>query len=169
MIYVQQKPQMFQIFVDLETTGLNAKKDDIVEFAGIKVIKGEIVESYQQYINPSSFIHPKAFASHGLSNAFLSQYPKWSEIQEKIRDFMGNGHFFAYNASFDSRFLAAKGINMNRPVMDLLKRARAVLGNKVSNHKLPTVCHYYGIETEFHSALNDTNVLLQLAKIWGVV
>ena len=40
------------ICIDLETTGLNPKRDRIIEIGAVKVRDGKIVETFQQLIDP---------------------------------------------------------------------------------------------------------------------
>ncbi len=158
-----------QVFVDLETTGLSQNKHEICEIGILKIQDGHVIEIFQSYVRPRMGMDPRAEEAHGLSLGFLSNFPFWSDLLPSVEKFLGSWSLFAYNAPFESRFLKANGINMNRPVMDLLKRAKAELGKDVINHKLRTVCEKYGFQTEFHSALNDCVAMWRLAKEWRIL
>ena len=40
------------VSIDLETTGLNPKLDKIIEIGAVKVIEGQITETFHSYVNP---------------------------------------------------------------------------------------------------------------------
>ena len=157
------------VLIDLETSGLHPKNHEILEVAGLKVQSGYIIEIFHEFIRPKWPIAPQAQEIHGLTTEFLSVFPDWTKIGPKLAAFMLRWPMVAYNAPFEKRFLTAKGINMDRPVLDLLQRARKELQGQSQNHKLPTVARHYGFETNFHTALNDCVVMWRLAKKWGVL
>lgn len=98
-----------KIYWDTETTGLNFATDRIVEI-GILVTQGDnIIEQYQQYINPEKPSDYEAYKVHKLSDEFLSKQPKFSEIYTDILDifFKYNPYTVtAHNGDFDSIMLS---------------------------------------------------------------
>ena len=46
------KKNEVEIVVDVETTGLDYTKEKIIEFAGVKLVNGEITEKFETLVNP---------------------------------------------------------------------------------------------------------------------
>ena len=81
---------MLEIVLDTETTGLNpANGDRVVEIGCVELLNhvatGKI---YHQYINPDRPMPDEAFRIHGLSDEFLSQHPRMSEVMDDFLTFI---------------------------------------------------------------------------------
>ena len=63
---------------------------------------------YHQYINPLIPMPDQAFAIHGLSDEFLADKPKFSEIATEFLDFIGSAKLVIHNAAFDIKFINAE-------------------------------------------------------------
>ena len=81
-----------EIVFDTETTGLSPKEGDrLVEIGAIELINHiPTGRTYHQYINPMRDMPEEAFKVHGLSNDFLSNYPKFSDIAKDFINFVGD-------------------------------------------------------------------------------
>ena len=73
---------MREIVLDTETTGLDPEDGHrIVEIGAVELMNHVPTgKEYHQYINPLMAMPDQAFAVHGLSDEFLSDKPKFSEI-----------------------------------------------------------------------------------------
>ena len=102
---------MILLIFDLETTGVDKTKDQIIQFAGLKIDTDthKIVEEFNQYIQPtgSYAIALGAYFKHRITPEFLSQYPKMSEVAPAIYKFFnGVDNILTYNGNgFDIPFL----------------------------------------------------------------
>lgn len=91
-----------QIFVDLETTGINAAKDRICQVA-IILPSGD---KWDTLVNPEVPIPQEVIDVHGITNAMVKDAPRFTEIAPKIIEFMeASEQFVAYNYQFDFQFL----------------------------------------------------------------
>ena len=98
---------MREIVLDTETTGLDPQDGHrIVEIGAVELYNhvptGNV---YHQYINPLISMPDQAFAIHGLSDEFLSDKPKFSEIAKEFLDFIGTAKLVIHNAAFDIKFI----------------------------------------------------------------
>lgn len=98
------------IIYDLETTGLDKKKDQIIQFAAIKVDrqKHKILESKNIFIQPvgNYSISIQAFFKHGIDPEFLSDKPHFKDVAQEIIDMFDDCDILTYNGcSFDNAFL----------------------------------------------------------------
>ena len=98
---------MREIIIDTETTGLEIKEGHrIIEIAAIElnnlILTGK---SFHSYINPERKIEEGAYKIHGISNDFLSDKPKFTEIADKFLDFIQDSILVIHNAKFDISFI----------------------------------------------------------------
>ena len=78
------------VVLDLETTGLSASKDKIIEVALVKFDEKtfEVVEEYSTLVNPEIHIPELNSSITNIYDNDVSDSPLWSEIREKISDFI---------------------------------------------------------------------------------
>ena len=110
------------VVFDIETTGLDKTKDQIIQFAALKIDRttNKILASINEYIQPSGSysISIAAYFKHGIKPDFLKDKPRFSDIAQKIYNFFNDCDILTYNGnSFDISFLINEfkkvGINFN--------------------------------------------------------
>ena len=146
------------VCLDLETTGLNPKKDRIIEIGAVKVRKGQIVGIFQQLIDPKQVLEERVEILTGISSKELQGQPTIQEVLPCIRDFLGEDVLLGHRVLFDYSFLKRAFINekiiFERKGIDTLKLARQFVTDCESK-KLESLCKHYGITHEAHRALGD--------------
>ena len=157
------------IVLDFETTGLSPNQGDrAIEIGAVLIEQGEVVDRFQQLMNPgfrvSSFIERYT----GITNNMLRTAPPCDEVMDQFADFIGDYNLVAHNASFDQRFLDAELNNIQRSyggefACSMLIARR--LYPHAPNHKLGSLVEYKNIDNDgvFHRALADSEVT---AKLW---
>lgn len=163
------------IAFDLETTGLDAKTNRIIEFGGIKLQidnNGKITsgEELHLYINPDDSLSEKITEITGITPEFLADKPSEKDVFDQIYSFVGDKPILlGHNVKFDIRFLEntyqryGKSLKPSG-ILDTLDMSRDCLGTLVENHKLATVAGYYGIDAKFHSAIEDIRATVIVAE-----
>ena len=73
-----------EIVLDVETTGLDYTKEKIIEFAGVRLENGKIVDSFETLVNPHQKIRKSSMAVHGITDEMLENAPSEEEIFPKI-------------------------------------------------------------------------------------
>ena len=149
------------VALDLETTGLDFEKDEIIEVALVRFENGEPKENLDFLVKPySAELRPFIETLTGISKADLEGASDFATIAGQICSFVGDLPIVAHNAVFDSKFLkqtfAKVGISFdNHPVWDSLTVSRIAYQN-VPNHRLDTLVQELGIErSRAHRALPD--------------
>ncbi len=161
------------IFFDIETTGLNPTKDEIIEIGAVKVKNGVKLSEFQTLIKPSGPISAEITSLTGITNDMLSK--DGIEIDMALRqfiDFAGSSKLVGHNAiEFDMRFLDhqlkkyLKTIIANQ-VEDTLKMARVML-KKINDHKLNTVAKALGLyaeEEKLHRSVFDSEICSEVYR-----
>ena len=153
------------ICIDLETTGLNPKKDRIIEIGAVKVRKGQIVDTFQQLIDPKQELEERVELLTGISKKELEGKPTIQEILPQLLKFLEEdvllGHRVLFDYSFLKRAFTNEKIPFERKGMDTLKLARKYITDCESK-KLESLCIHYKIPHHAHRALDDAMATVQL-------
>jgi DNA polymerase-3 subunit epsilon len=84
-------------FLDLETTGLDVNKDQIVEISIVKIFPGGKRETQTRRLKPEVPISPEAFEAHGKKEEDLADCPYFRQIAAGLLDFIDGLSVFGYN------------------------------------------------------------------------
>ena len=98
---------MRQIFLDTETTGLNADGGDrIVEIGCVEMVDRRLTgDNRHYYLNPQRPSHPDALRVHGLTDEFLADKPLFEAVVEELLEYLAGAEIIIHNAAFDIGFL----------------------------------------------------------------
>jgi DNA polymerase III epsilon subunit family exonuclease len=156
----------YAIVVDLETTGLNGELDKIIEIGAIKfnLGSGEVVDQFQSFSNPSTHnllgagqflsLDPAVVEITGITDEMLVGAPSNKEVVNSFFEFAQDLEIWAYNSSFDSKFLNCH-TPIHRQLQDVLVIARKAFPNLV-NHRLGTVATHLNLSIDgAHRAIAD--------------
>lgn len=148
------------IVFDVETTGLSAVYNKIIELAAVKVHNGEIIDKFERFANPHEPLSDTTINLTGITDDMVQDAPEIEDVLRDFEKFMGDDILVAHNASFDMGFLnegfrkIGRGAAQN-PVVDTLELARFLLP-ELKNHRLNTLCKKFDIElTQHHRAIYD--------------
>ena len=163
------------ICFDIETTGFDYMRGDrCIEIGAVEIVDGKITDnSFHEYINPEGkIIPPDTYMVHKISNAFLEDKPKMSEIAPKFMAFIGDSPIVAHNGlDFDFPFINHELEMLKMPpipreqMLDSLVIARnRVFGPK--SYTLDALAKWYGISltarADAHGALIDSEILAKV-------
>ena len=161
---------MREIVLDTETTGLNYKTGDrIIEVGCVELINHvSTTNNLQFYCSTNKIIDESATKIHGLTNAFLNEYPPFKEHVKKFLAFIGNTPLIIHNAEFDLGFinneLMLLGIEpLKNKIIDTVSFARKKLNTRIVN--LDYLCRRFQIdlnERDLHGALLDSQLLAKV-------
>ena len=152
--------------LDLETSGGSPRLGaGITEIGVVKVKGGQILGTFQSFVDPGHSLPVFITQLTGISDEMLISAPFIDEILPTLFDFLGSANetvVVAHNSPFDLSFLkaAAKAHEMDWPdyvTVDTARLARAVLDrDEVINCKLSTLADFFGATTSpNHRALED--------------
>lgn len=162
-----QKLAQRYIAFDVETTGLSAQNDRIIELGAVIFEKGKIIDTFSSLVNPHQVIpYPVTMVNH-ITNEMLASAPEEKDIYPSFIDFMGNSLngetlICAHNARFDTSFLKETfnrlGYYANIHYVDTLALSQHLIRD-IENHKQSTVGDYFHIyNTNAHRASSDAEV-----------
>jgi len=156
------------VVLDFETTGLSPNLGDrAIEIGAVKLVDGEIVDSFQQLMNPGFRVSSFIESYTGITNNMLRTAPSCDEVMAAFSEFIADENLIAHNASFDKRFLDAELERINCSYSGefacSLLVARRLIPDAPS-HKLGELVRYKNIENNgvFHRALADAQMTAHL-------
>ena len=164
---------MRQVFLDTETTGLNAADGDrIVEIGCIELDnRRRTGRTLHHYVNPQRSSHPDAVRIHGITDDFLADKPPFAAIADEVLAFVEGAEIIIHNAAFDVAFLNAELTRLGRPpfakhvlrISDSLLMAREQFPGKANS--LDALCKRLEVDNsqrELHGALLDAGLLAEV-------
>jgi DNA polymerase-3 subunit epsilon len=160
------------IILDFETTGLSPDMGDrAIEIGAVKLENGEVVERFQELMNPGQRISGFIEDYTSITNKMLADADTCENVMNRFADFISGSNLIAHNASFDKRFLDAELARIPRTYSGdfscSLLVSRRVFQDAPS-HKLGRLVEYSRIPSQggFHRALYDSEMT---AKVWMAI
>ncbi len=156
----QLKNKSYVIF-DLDTTGLDTNKCNIIEIGAVKVEKGKITETFETLINPKEHIPDDATKVNHITDEMVMQKPTIEQVIGDFYKFCYGCTLVGHNSKgYDMPILKRVGFDnrydFSNEQMDTYEMAKKCLRG-LSKYKLGFLCEYLDISLEgAHRALNDT-------------
>ncbi|MFS9251995.1 PolC-type DNA polymerase III [Streptococcus infantis] len=146
------------VVFDVETTGLSAIYNDLIQVAASKMYKGNIVAEFDEFINPG---HPlSAFTTEltGITDDHVKNAKPLVQVLKEFQEFCKDTVLVAHNATFDVGFMNANyerhGLpKISQPVIDTLEFARN-LYPEYKRHGLGPLTKRFGVALEHHHMAN---------------
>lgn len=155
---------MDQIFVaiDVETTGLEAGVDEIIEIAAVKFRAGEVLETFDTLVQPRHSLPLNSSRLTGITAEMLASAPRFTEVAPRFATFLKNYPLVGHNVRFDINMLQAQGMRLPQPAFDTLELA-TLLMPRTPAYRLGALAATLGIaHDEAHRALSDADVTRQV-------
>lgn len=145
--------------VDIETTGLDPKRDRIIEIGAIRVIDGIETAQFHTMVNPHQNLEQRITDLTGITDEMVETAPDIGDIIGDFIEFCGELPILGHHVIFDYSFLKRAAVNQRmtfeRDGMDTLKLCRLMMPSEEKKN-LAAACSFYGIEREgAHRALGD--------------
>lgn len=150
-------PERVYIALDLETTGLDAKRDSIIEIGAVCFQGNQILDRFVSFVNPQRTIPLRVQQITQIRNSDVAQAPTIDAVIPELLAFVRNdvAALVAHNAAFDLGFLRHAGIDFQRPVFDTFELA-AMLLPRANSYSLGELCRTLAVPlTNAHRALAD--------------
>ncbi|PLS83735.1 MAG: DNA polymerase III subunit epsilon [Chloroflexi bacterium] len=153
------------VAIDVETTGLEAGTDEIIEVAAVKFRDTEVLETFQRLVRPRHSLPIKIAQLTGINAQELEAAPPFHAVAPDFVRFVKSYPVVGHSVGFDVRMLGAQGLRLPQLSHDTFELATLLLPGQPS-YNLGALAAALGIaHPEAHRALADADVARQLFTI----
>lgn len=148
------------VVLDLETTGLNPVRNEIIEVAAVKVRSGQITDSFSSLVKPERRIDSFITGLTGISNDMVADAPPIRDVLSAFLRFVEGEIVVGHNVNFDIGFLHENcrrlfGCGFSNDYVDTLRLSRKLFPEQ-RHHRLCDLEQRFGLHNErAHRALSD--------------
>ncbi len=150
------------IALDLETTGLEPGRDEIIEIGAVKFRGSEVLETYQTLVKPRQVLPVKISRLTGIEASELVDAPLFNAIGPDLVRFLKSYPIVGHSIGGDLRFLAAQNLRISQPSYDTFDLA-TLLVPQLPSYSLSALAEHLQIaHPDAHRALADADVSRQV-------
>lgn len=143
------------VALDLETTGLDAGRDSIIEIGAVYIKDGQIGAEFSTLVNPGTPIPANITHITGIRSEDVASAPDIQTVLPRIQAFIGSRAIIGHNINFDIGFFRPLGILQDNPRIDTYDLA-SILLPRAARYNLNSLTNEVGIQLEnAHRALDD--------------
>lgn len=144
---------------DLETTGLSARLDTIIEIGAVRMKDGKELERFQTFVDPCRSLDKRIVDLTGITDGMLLGAPKIEQVLPKFLEFVADRVLVAHNSDFDTGFIRAacekQGLDYHFTAVDTLILAQNMMP-QLSKFKLDIVSNALSLpDFNHHRAADD--------------
>ena len=145
------------VIIDVETTGIDSDKDELIEISAVKVKGEEIIKEFDSFIKPMVPIPAVVTELTGITDSMVEQSPSIKDVLTGFLEFIGNDVLVCHNAPFALSFLNRNarelfGMVIGNDYIDTNRIAKKRLP-QLRTRVLPALVDYYGINVAGESGL----------------
>ena len=147
------------VALDVESTGLDPSRNEVIEVATRGFDQFELGSSYSTFVKPRASIPLEIVRLTGITDNDVSLAPPLLDLEMAIRNAIGRATIVGHNVAFDVEMLASGGIRLTNDAIDTLALARLLLPG-LPSYSLGNVAASLGIEPDgaFHRAAADASL-----------
>ncbi len=115
------------VALDLETTGLDSKRDRIIDVGAVKFRGDEQIGVFHSLVNPRMELPEFIVSLTGISQSDVDSAPDWNAVRDDLQEFLGDARLVGHNIEFDVGFLRSHQIRVSHLSYDTEQMARVSL------------------------------------------
>ena len=155
--------------LDIETTGISRFTEKITEFGIMKVKNGEVIDTFECFVNPEKPIPPRVVEVTNITDDMVKDAETIDKVMPKVIEFVGDSVIVAHNANFDVGFIKYNaenlGLEFNNTYIDTLALAKELFPD-FKKYKLGIIAEKLGIKVDVaHRALADVETLVAVFNV----
>ncbi len=158
---IRQPP--IRVALDLETTGLHAEQDAILEVAAVKFQGATILDKMETLVSPGRSIPLRVQRLTGIAPQQVANAPDFESIARPLQKFLGDYPIVGHSIPFDVGFLRRRGLVRNNPLIDTFELATVLLPS-LPSYNLGQVAQALDVQVipGRHRAMVDTILAMQV-------
>ncbi|MDP6498238.1 MAG: hypothetical protein FI710_08895 [SAR202 cluster bacterium] len=161
--------EQVNVALDLETTGLDSNRHQILEVGAVRFRGDEVIETYQTLVNPGVAIPEFIQRLTRITPQQVKRAPFFSSVAAEIEDFLGEDPIIGHNIQFDIGFLTNNGVPIHNPSYDTWDLASVFMPQSRQYSLKYLTTHFQVEHNDAHRALADAmatkNVYIKLLRL----
>ncbi|MEO7910434.1 MAG: helicase C-terminal domain-containing protein [Roseiflexaceae bacterium] len=150
------------VAIDVETTGLEAGTDEIIEVAAVKFSGDTVLETFQKLVKPHHSLPLKIARLTNISDEMLADAPRFSEVAPELVRFVKSYPLVGHSVGFDLKMLQAQGMRFPQPAYDTFDMATLLMPRSPA-YRLGALAAAIGVtHDDAHRALADADATRQV-------
>lgn len=146
------------VALDIETTGLDAQRDAIIEIGAIRFRGDRIEGEFHTLLNPGRSIPRNVVELTGITDAMVARAPRADDKLPELAEFVGDDPVVGHNVRFDLSFLRNGRVLRYNEGVDTYPIASTLMPT-ATRYNLGALARQLGIVLPAtHRALDDTRV-----------
>ena len=146
------------VIFDVETTGLSAIYDKVIELSAVKMKDGNVLERFDEFIDPGFPLSEQTTQLTSITDEMVHGSKSEEEVFKMFKDFCDGCIIAGHNVSFDMGFMNTgyrrHGMEeITEPVIDTLPLARFLYPN-LRGYRLNTLSKKFKVALEHHHRAN---------------
>ena len=149
------------IVIDIETSGINPDKDEIIRLSALKIVSSETADEFSSFVKPRKPLSAEVERLTGITNKSLEEKRPIKVVLPDFLEFIGNSTLVAHNIGFDMRFINAALKDMGQPIIKNKTEDTLSLARKKCNAEkfsLRAVAKFLRID---YQDLTDNEIVFQ--------
>ncbi|MDR1013159.1 MAG: PolC-type DNA polymerase III, partial [Lactobacillales bacterium] len=159
------------VVFDVETTGLSAVYNQLIQIAATKMHKGEVIATFDEFIDPKIPISSFTTQLTSITNEMVKDSKSLKQVLKEFKAFCQDAILVAHNANFDIDFVNANYARndiakISEPCIDTLEFARNLYPD-LKKFGLGQLTKKFSVSLESHHLANyDANATARLNWIF---
>jgi DNA polymerase-3 subunit alpha (Gram-positive type) len=142
------------VIFDVETTGLSAIYDKVIELSAVKMENGNVIDQFEEFIDPGFPLSETTINLTSITDEMVRGSMSEKEVFTKFREFYEDAIIVGHNVTFDIGFMNTGYLRhgmeeIKNPIIDTLTLAR-FLYPTLKGYRLNTLAKKFGVALEHH-------------------
>ncbi|HEY0069726.1 MAG TPA: 3'-5' exonuclease, partial [Chloroflexia bacterium] len=148
---------------DLEATGMQPERDEVIEIGAVKFRDGQIVARWESFVRPSQPIPYKVQQLTGIKPADVARAPHISQVANDFIKFVGDSPVIGQSVELDLAMLERHGVRLRNVAWDTFELA-TLLVPEAAVYNLRNVAAELGVSQEIaaHRAVADAELTMRV-------
>jgi len=153
------------VAVDVETTGLDAYEDEIIEVATVVFTDDETIEEWTSLVDPGRALPPFITELTGITQAMVDEAPSLFSLRGTLRRLLADHVLVGHNVDFDMGFLEKAHLGSGQHRLDTVTLA-SILFPASGRYSLADLVHTLDLPRpeNAHRALSDARQTVELFR-----
>jgi predicted DnaQ family exonuclease/DinG family helicase len=152
------------VALDVEATGMDPSRDEIIEIAALKFDEDRVIDSWQSLVRPRGAVPFNITTLTGITNDDVQSAPRFQDVASGLQSFIGAHPIVGQSPQFDVEMLAGSGLRLRNPRYDTFELA-TILMPELPAYNLATIAARLEVNVATsHRALADVETTIEVFR-----